>query len=386
MTIKTHAEFSPSQLHRIMRCPGSVRLSRVLEKETEEEKSVYAQEGTMLHEVVEHTLLDDRTTSQTPEAKARDLTLEQSALVDDVKEYVQALVFDIENPNVDQEVHVSLEAWDLPEVAGWVDAVVRDTQRKVVHVLDWKFGGGNQVFVHRNEQMMAYACGVISKHQIPPDWTVVLHVVQPRLEHYDSWATNPQELYTWMVEEVAPLVLSSLTEKPKFNPGTVQCKWCPVKDHCDHRIQWIRGTMAEAFTVAEGITEVKQKDIIDILSKIPALRKAVNEIEQYALNEILMGRPIAGYKAVYGRSIRKWVDEDMAESWLLDRFEEDQIFKRKLISPAQAEALDRGLKKDTEFELYWEKPQGRPKVVKDTDKREGIGPSKSAAEAFKDFE
>jgi hypothetical protein len=387
MTIKTHAEFSPSQLHRILKCPGSVRLSRVLEKSIEEEPSEYAKEGTMLHEVIERTLLDDRDTCQTPEGKAQSLTLDQCAAVDDAKEYFQSLYFDMDVEQVElrQEVHTSLESWDLPEVAGWVDVMLLDKEHKTLHVIDWKFGSGVQVFSHRDEQMMAYACGGVIEFDLEPDWVVVVHIVQPKLDHYDTWATNPTELHKWVAEEVAPLVLQSLTEEPTFNPGANQCRWCPVKDHCDHRIQWIKGTMIQAFEMAAKIPKVKDQDIADILAQIPGLKKAISDIEKYALNEILAGRQIPGYKAVYGRSLRKWIDEDFAYDFLSERFDEEQIYTKKIISPAQAEKLDKSLKKDDEFSSVVEKPMGKPTVVRESDKRTAIGPTRTGEEAFKDF-
>ena len=49
MLQELHAPFSPSQLPRLIRCPGSFRLT----KDLTDQPSEYAQEGTMLHKVTE---------------------------------------------------------------------------------------------------------------------------------------------------------------------------------------------------------------------------------------------------------------------------------------------------------------------------------------------
>ena len=46
---RAHALLSPSSMHRIMKCPGSVKLSEGIEQP----ESEYAKEGTLAHECAE---------------------------------------------------------------------------------------------------------------------------------------------------------------------------------------------------------------------------------------------------------------------------------------------------------------------------------------------
>jgi len=52
------------------------------------------------------------------------------------------------------------------------------------------------------------------------------------------------------------------------------------------------------------------------------------------------GKPVPGFKLVAKRAIRQWADENEANHWLDGKgLEPDQIYEKKIISPAGAEKL-----------------------------------------------
>ena len=84
-----------------------------------------------------------------------------------------------------------------------------------------------------NEQLQAYALGILCELEVigysPKHF--VLHIVQPRLYHYDSWKVGVSELKrfgTWL----AKAAKATTRANPKVVPGEKQCRWCKHKPHC----------------------------------------------------------------------------------------------------------------------------------------------------------
>ncbi|HEP1884282.1 TPA: DUF2800 domain-containing protein, partial [Streptococcus pyogenes] len=106
--------------------------------------------------------------------------------------------------------------------------------------------------------------------------------------------------------------------------------------------------------------------------------------EAYALKEALSGKEVPGYKIVEGRSNRVITDKDKAIDILQDNGFDDEIFKPKeLLAMGTLEKL---IGKTTFADLLAEvidKPQGKPVLVKNSDKRPALN---SLEQAIKDFE
>ena len=109
--------------------------------------------------------------------------------------------------------------------------------------------------------------------------------------------------------------------------------------------------------------------ISDKLLLIPQIRKWCDKIEKEALSLLHDGKKVIGHKLVRGRSIRKWSrDELVVEEYLKDvGLNPSQIFKRKMISIAQAEKL--GVKIDGRLITI---PEGKLTIAKQSDKREEV--------------
>lgn len=109
-----------------------------------------------------------------------------------------------------------------------------------------------------------------------------------------------------------------------------------------------------------------------ILSHKKLIQDFLNAVEARAIDAELAGEDIPGWKVVEGRSLRKWGDEDQVADVLRQNgYEDDQIFSMKLISPAQAEKLI-GKKSFGDYESLVVKPQGKPTIVPDSDKRDAV--------------
>ena len=84
------------------------------------------------------------------------------------------------------EQRLDLTPW-VPEAFGTADAVILDDG--ICHIVDLKYGKGVRVDAEENTQLMLYALGAYHAYDAiyGPITKFVLHIAQPRLNHFDRW-------------------------------------------------------------------------------------------------------------------------------------------------------------------------------------------------------
>jgi hypothetical protein len=96
----------------------------------------------------------------------------------------------------------------------------------------------------------------------------------------------------------------------------------------------------------------------------------VADVKASALTDVLTGKEVPGYKAVEGSSRRSITDEKVAVKRLKDAgYKTSVLYERKLIG---IPALEKLVGKKELAELIGEfikKPQGKPTLVEESDKR-----------------
>lgn len=114
------------------------------------------------------------------------------------------------------------------------------------------------------------------------------------------------------------------------------------------------------------------EEIAELLPRLPEMVKWANAVSAYALEAAVKhGKKWQGYKLVAGRSVRKYADEEkVVEAAKAAGFKD--IFEHKLISLTSMEKL---MGKATFNEVLGGliiKPQGKPTLVPESDKRPAI--------------
>jgi len=285
------------------------------------------------------------------------------------------------------EEQVDFSHW-VPEGFGTGDAVLLDKDG-VLHVIDLKGGKGVQVYAPENPQLLCYALGALRLFDLLYDIKEIrLHVVQPRLGHFDDWSCDLDYLLEFG-ERAKQAAANALGCDPLFNPGEKQCRWCPAKAHCpalaEFSLAQAQKTFAPFAEVLASEQPVETK-VVEPLSSadVAALMKHIPLIEDWCravfarAKDILLttnNTGLPGYKLVEGRSQRKWASEHTVVTALSDAarqlgLDDDAIFTKKLVSPAQAEKLLG--KKHPLLAEHVVKPAGNPTLVAETDKREPL--------------
>lgn len=387
---RAHALLSASSANRWLNCTPSAKLE---EAEGPRASSVYAEEGTLAHELgelyIKHDVIksiDDQVFSDRfDEILNNDLFSEEMLDVVPIYvdycagQYAEALTKDAE-AIIEIEQKLDLTEF-VPESFGTADCVVLGGN--TLEIIDYKHGKGVPVYAEWNKQLMLYALGALRKYDVLYDITQVrVTIVQPRINNISSWQTSVDELLTWANEELKPAAELAFAGKGEIKAGD-WCKFCAVKNRC--RALYEKQMEVAKYDFQEP-TLLTDEEIADILTKIPGLIEWASSVQSYAQDEaIINGKVWNGFKLVEGVSRRKWLDEDKAAEAIFSNIpeaSEDQVYEMKLKSIS---ALEKEFGKKTIAEKLSNvivKPQGKPTLVPLSDKRPALG----IEEAKNDFQ
>ena len=363
-----HSDFGPSSFARRMLCPGSYNAEKDLPNNT----SSFAQEGTDAHELAEICLRPPKRKKKAASFVGKTpLTNKECVITEDMAYHVQEYIDYVVGIGGTQEYEQ--EVWYdeyVPDGFGTAD-VIADNE-PVLDVIDLKYGKGVKIDAERNPQGMLYALGALTERESFQSFEKVrIHIVQPRLEHCSMWETTPAALYAF--GDYARMVAEDcLKSDAARTPGEKQCQFCRANALCPE----LKGK-AETALMAEFDSMVEPPDpstltveqIKSVLDNKDLIDKWLKSVESYVMGQIEVGNGFPDYKIVAGRSNRKWEDPVIAEKTLRG-YIGDQAYNQKLKSPAQAEkALGKEKKLIKDLII---KPQGKPVLVPESDKREPI--------------
>lgn len=338
-----------------------------------------------------------------------------------IREYVLWCVTLPGTHYIETKVYFS-EITPIPKQGGTADHAA--CEPGVLTITDLKYGTGVQVFAKENTQALLYALGFFLKYD--PEYhfeRIIIRIGQPRWGqngHWDVWETTRERLLEFM-EWAKVRAYACWEPNAPRTPGTKQCQWCHVSHDCAARaawmidqtedVDWDRGgseLSVRADGVIEGVTySVKDmqtatkrlasgdasletrdpgKMPTEALERLVAHRKSIEKWFKLMADELLArandGEELTLWKLVPGREgDREWNDneEAIAEELMFLGVPEEQLYVKKLLSPAQAEtALYKttpGLKKKQAVSLVTDltvRQDGKPTLALLTDQREAL--------------
>lgn len=386
MTDKKHAKFSASASFRWLACPASIQATEEVPPHKRGKSSAFAEEGTIAHEVADLCLQNNFRPASYYEGKslkeiAPEMKLQNYSnkfmIPEEMCEFVQDYVNYVSSHMSKDSVLFAEERVDyshiVPEGFGTVDATVVDVVRNTLHVFDLKYGMGLKVDAMDNSQAQLYALGMMAECEAFWDIDkVVIHIVQPRLGHFDHWETTPRDLIAFghYCTERADLALS---DNPPYNPGEKQCKWCLAKTDCKALNEQVNEVMLPLFEDLDAKT-LPFSEKKAILDNAKLIREYITAVEEEVYGILNSGGQFQGYKIVTGKPRRKWRKDIEHKLYSVIG---DKAFKRSLIGVVQAEKL---LGKE-EIKQYVEIQDGKPVLAPESDKRKAV-----TVEGFEDLD
>jgi Protein of unknown function (DUF2800) len=325
-----------STAKRVMNCPGSVALCA---KMPPKPSSKYADEGTLLHNVMDLIL----TTNQTPESfvgmEYKDIKLTQELIEDKVYPALQLL--DQVDPKKEMEYATETRVGFgdyLPDVFGSTDLLGRIGSRAII--LDWKFGSGVAVDAEENPQLMFYAAAAMRTKE--SQWVfegateIECIIVQP--PEIKRWVTTPERIKAFENELKVAVQIAQKPNAPLENGD--HCRWCAAKPVCPK----MTGAVDRALK-----SQIEALDVVHIggyLKNADMLEQWITDLRALAHQVLESGKEVPGWKLVAKRATRQWVDEELAAKELMNDLSPDELYTKKLLSPAQAEKILKKAKKE----------------------------------------
>ena len=360
-----HALLSASSSHRWLSCPPSARLCA----EYEDKGSEYALQGTDAHTLCEYKLkklLGMKCENPIENLSFYDEEMEECAdgyAVYVVEQFTKAKE-KCSDPVLLIEQKLDFSKY-VEEGFGTGDCVI--VADGTVSVIDYKHGLGVLVAAEHNPQMMCYALGALELFDGIYDIdSVNITIYQPRRENISTYSISKEELIKWAEEILVPTAKLAFAGEGDFKAGE-HCQFCKVKAKCRKRMEYNMELARYDFEMPATLSD---EEITVILSKVDELSSWAEDVKEYALQQALGGTKYNGFKVVEGRSNRKYTNEDevvkVVSSAGFDPYEKKVAgitAMQKILGKKKFEEILGGF-------VY--KPQGKPTLVPDTDKRPAI--------------
>ena len=365
-----HAILSASSSDRWIHCPPSARLCETYD----DVSSDYAAEGTDAHALCEYRL--KLALGLPAENPIENLTWYNEEMEDCAEGYASYVLELVETakqsgstPTVLIEQKVDFSRW-VNEGFGTADCVV--IANGTLNIVDYKHGKGVEVSAVDNSQMMLYALGALEIIDYIYDIDEVqMTIFQPRKSNISIHRTTKKALLEWadgVLSEKAKLAFEGQGE---FSCGE-WCRFCKAKAECRERAN---ANLEMARYEFQAPALLSDEEVADILGRVDALTAWANDVKEYALQQAVSGKEWNGWKLVEGRSNRKYTSEAVVAATVegagFDPYE------RKVLGVTAMQKLLGKTRFEELLAPYIEKPQGKPTLVPESDKRPAMNTAKT---------
>ena len=376
---KKHALLGASSSARWLVCTPSARLEAMFP----DEQSPYAAEGTIAHDLAESILRHKLEGKKAP--KLDDYSTEMIEAVTRYVDICEEKVNEARARSYDAEVMIEarldFSRW-VPEGFGTGDMVI--VADGILEVIDLKYGKGVPVSAIENTQMRLYALGAYDINEFLYDVkSVRMTIVQPRLDSVSTDEMVLEELLDWG-EEIKPIAQRAFNGEGECTPCDY-CNFCKARHTC----RALADTCLSAFYKDGGKLNqlLTDSEVSDILAMKDLITKWIKGVYDFVYEKALSGeKQWPGYKLVEGTSRRTITDPEAAAKTLLDNgYKEEDIFKPRELEGITNLQKVLGKKGVSEYlEAYIDKPEGKPTLVPDSDKRPAINTVETMMNEFDD--
>lgn len=367
-----HAFLSASSSHRWLECPPSAKLCAG----HEDRASPYAKQGTDCHELCAY--LVEKALGKEVKDPTENLDYYDTEMQDCAESYCSYVLEQIEeakkccpDPQVLIEQRLDFSRW-VENGFGTGDCVI--VADGILHICDYKHGLGILVSAERNPQMMCYALGALELFDGIYDIDEIqMTIFQPRRENISTYSISKAELLRWADEVLAPTAKLAYVGEGEFKAGE-HCQFCKVKATCRKRAEYNLELARYDFEMPPVLDDT---EISVILGKIDSLVSWASDIKEHALQQALSGVHYDGFKVVEGRANRKYLDEAAVAAVVAEAGYDP--YEKKVLGITAMTSLMGKKKFEEVVGSYIVKPQGKPALVPESDKRPAMNT------AYEDF-
>lgn len=370
MPLKGHAVLSASSSERWLHCPPSARLC----ESYEDKGSDYAAEGTDAHELCEYKLR--KALGVVAQDPTENLTWFNEEMSDCANGYAAYVLEQVEaakqtcaDPIVLIEQRVDFSRW-VESGYGTADCII--IADGTLQIIDYKHGLGVLVSAEENPQMQCYALGALELFDDIYDIdSVRMTIYQPRRDNVSTYEISKDKLYRWADEVLKPTADLAFVGDGNFLCGE-WCGFCKAKHDCRARADANMELARYDFKLPPLLTD---EEVEEILSRVDDLVAWASDIKDYALQQAISGKEWNGWKLVEGRSNRKYTSETAVAGAVTDAGFDP--YEHKVLGVTAMQKLLGKARFDEILAAYIEKPQGKPTLVPESDKRPAMNTAKT---------
>lgn len=380
-----HSIFPPSGSERGIICPASVNL------QGKTKPNIHMATGTVLHKIAEQAIeygtsleihLDTVLESDGFKVKlTKDLI--------EVASYYVSVVTQFMHENKDAEMHVERRV-DLgaygdkyKKIFGHADVILDSVFDKLV-VIDLKTGKGKSVAAD-SPQLKMYAA-MAAGDAIESYNEIVTVIVQPRDVHGEALkieSFKPEDLKHWIEDTVLPAIDDSQSDDPTFRASEEGCRWCNYSGQCKAQAEFVLSTMSEDYADCDDFevddmvdpTLVSDEFLAKIYENTDMIKNWLESVKTVAIERMMIGCKIPGYKLVQSRTHRKW-NNDLDLYHILRKelkIRKMDLYYEKMHTPTHMLEMfsdkENIVKRLNELII---KPEGQPTIAKESDKRQPL--------------
>jgi len=379
MPPKGHAVLSASSSERWLHCPPSARLC----ESYEDKGSDFRFEGTNAHELCEYKLR--KALGMEAQDPTENLTWFNEEMSDCANGYTAYVLEQVEDakqtcadPVVLIEQRVDFFRW-VESGYGTADCII--IADGTLQIIDYKHGLGVLVSAEENPQMQCYALGALELFDDIYDIdSVRMTIYQPRRDNVSTYEISKDELYRWADEVLKPTADLAFAGDGNFLCGE-WCGFCKAKHDCRARADANMELARYDFKLPPLLTD---EEVEEILSRVDDLVAWATDIKDYALQQAISGKEWNGWKLVEGRSNRKYTSETAVAGAVTDAGFDP--YERKVLGVTAMQKLLGKSRFEKLLAAYIEKPQGKPTLVPESDKRPAMNTAKNDFMEENDYE
>ena len=372
----SHSELSPSNAHRWMRCPGSVKLLRKVPPETESSED--ASLGTRKHALMaQFAMLFQSSLSiglHPTDVVAADFLKSNPLATDEMRdgifgnqlvEYAEFLMCNPKYGNgpVRTEIELPLDLSAVsPGMRGTEDAVIYSHDDTTIEIVDYK-SGSFPVTPHANEQMMLYLIGALqmtSDGLCKYEGAHIMTIAQPSVENgplsFRSVPRATDTLREFLFEAQRQSRAARILKNPIRQPSNVACQWCRAKAICPEYHEWAGADVLIDACDKQGDVKMSDQLAKRVLDNRKSITSLIKSCQDYAMAKITIGENFPGYQLVEKPGRRSVIKSDAVKRDL------GALFGLDCLQPVGVGTLDR-LARENDVDLDFAITRGEPKMT-----------------------
>ncbi|WP_419635202.1 DUF2800 domain-containing protein [Thiolapillus sp.] len=384
----SHSEISPSNAHRWMRCPGSVKLLRKVPPEmgSSDDASLGTRKhalmaqfarlfqsalylGLRMSDVVAADFLNDHPLMSDE--------IDQETFGNQLVEYAEYLMCDRKHGNgpVRTEIELPLDLSSLsPDMRGTADAVIYSHDDTTIEIVDYK-SGSMPVTPHANEQLMLYLIGALqmtSDGLCKYEGDHIMTIAQPAVENgplsFRSVTVSIDMLRSFMFDAQTKAAAAINLKNALRQPSNEACRWCRAKAICLAHHEWAGADVLIDACDKEGGSKMSDQLVKRVLDNRKSITALIKSCQDYAIGKLNGGDDFPGYCLVEKPGRRSVIKSDAVKRDL------GALFGLDCLQPVGVGTLDR-LARENDVGLDFAITRGEPKMT--------LEPIEAVSEDFK---